>query len=391
MKKLSIFLFLLSALTANANIILSDSCKVSLLTCGAGSEIYARFGHSAIRVQDSVNELDIVYNYGIFDFESNWFIPRFIHGATDYQLAVMPFDSFLGAYIARKSSVYEQALNLSQSEKQALFEALEINYLPKNRIYRYNFVYDNCATRPFIMIMKVLENEPIIAYSHHVTTYRQIINEFVGLNNWQRFGIDILIGREADLPIFSPALHAFPKYTALIMGSVELKNDSISQPLVAETRALYESQSILPSEKSIFNPSIVCCIILLIITALSYWMQKKRKDLTWLDFLLFLINGIVGIIIFYLMFVSQHPLVHQNYNLLWLNPLHFVFAFLILKKKWCPALRYYAVLNIFFTIGAIIVLILRYQIMHPAFLPLMAVMIVRSALFFQNNPRRYII
>jgi hypothetical protein len=374
---------------ANAGITLSDSCRVSLLTCAPHDEIYARFGHSAIRICDPANELDLAYNYGIFDFSSSWFIPRFIHGATDYQLEPAPMIYFLNSYAARKSTVYEQILDLSQSEKQALFDALEINYLPENRIYRYNFVYDNCATRPYDMITKVLKTTPINNYYRRTTSYRAIIEEFVGRNNWQRFGIDILIGREADLPTVDIyALRAFPKYTANIIGGITLQNDTGSKPLVVESNVLCKFPPIVPSEKSLLNPNIICCLIMLLITLLSFSAWKKRKTLVWLDFLLFFVSGAIGIIIFYLMFVSSHPLVHQNYNLLWLNPLHFIFAFLLLKSSWRPALRYYALLSTFLTLAAIIVFVTRFQVMHPAFLPLMAIMLVRSILFFQENGRR---
>jgi len=101
----------------------------------------------------------------------------------------------MNEYNERKSSVYEQILDLMQEEKQQLFDALQENYLPENRIYRYNFVYDNCATRPFDKIAKVLNHTPIITYSHPKTTYRTIFEQFLGLNNWNRFGIDLLIGR----------------------------------------------------------------------------------------------------------------------------------------------------------------------------------------------------
>ncbi|MDR1544525.1 MAG: DUF4105 domain-containing protein [Prevotellaceae bacterium] len=384
MKKIVFISFLFAALTANA-LTLSDSCRMSLLTCSPSSEIYARFGHTAIRICDPANDIDYAYNYGIFDFDTDWFIPRFIHGATDYQLGVTEMDYFLRSYAARKSSVFEQVLNLNQSEKQALFDALEINYLPQNRVYRYNFVYDNCATRPFVMITKVLENQPIISYSHPTTSYRGIINEFVGLNNWQRFGIDILIGREADLPIHTAALIAFPKYTSVIMGSITLENDIVSEPLASESQALCYFPPILPSEKSIFSPIIICCLIILFITFLSYWAWKNQRELILLDFLLFFMSGALGCVIFYLMFISSHPLVHQNYNLLWLNPLNLIFAFLILKESWRNPLKYYAILNAFAALIAIIIFATRYQIMHPAFLPLIAIMLMRSALFFQRK------
>jgi hypothetical protein len=386
MKKFLVLPLIFISLFANSQVILSDSARVSLLTCSPGEVIYARWGHSAIRICDKKNNIDYAYNYGIFDFSKPFFVARFIHGATDYQLAIWKFADFYDEYFARQSSVIEQILDLSQEEKQQLFNALQINYLPENRIYRYNFVYDNCATRPFDKIFEVLKISPTVTFSRPRTTYRAIFAEFVGTNNWNRFGIDLLIGREADLPIVDTySLRAFPKYMAAIIGSTVLENDTISKPLVSETRQLSDFPLLLPTEKGILSPNIVCCAILVIIMFLSYFGRKNQKNLILLDFVLFFVSGATGIILFYLMFISVHPLVHCNYNLLWLNPLQFIFAFLLVKKSWRRQLSYYALLNTFTTLLAIIVLVTRFQIMHPAFLPLMSVYLLRSILFFQRN------
>jgi hypothetical protein len=387
MKKNLVLTFFFFAVFANGQTILSDSTRISLLTCEPGKEVYARWGHSAIRVTDKKNHIDEAYNYGIFNFsDALTFLAKFIHGSTDYQLAIWNYEDFYSEYFSRKSSVYEQVLDLSQEEKQKLFDALQKNYLPENRIYRYNFVYDNCATRPFDMIFNVLKIAQIITYSHSTTTYRAIFNEFVGLNNWNRFGIDLLIGRDADLPMVDTyALRAFPKYTAQIVGSTILKNDSISKPLVYDTEKISDFPTLLPTETGVFSPNILCCAILVIITLLSYFGWKNKFDFVWLDFLMFFISGIIGTIIFYLMFISVHPLVQQNYNLLWLNPLQLIFAFLLVKQTWRKSLSYYAVFNSFTTLIAMIVFLTRYQVMHPSFLPLMAIYLVRSVLFFQRN------
>ena len=384
MKRFLIFPFLLMAFFANSQVTLTDEAQVSLLTAEPSPPIYARWGHSAIRIVDEQNDIDWTYNYGIFDSSKPFFVLRFIQGATDYQLAVWRAENFFAEYYARHSAVYEQILNLTKEEKQQLFDALQVNFLPENREYRYNFVYDNCVTRPFDMILKVLQSTPIISFSR-ITTYRAIFDEFVGLNTWDRFGIDLLIGRDADKPIDTYALRAFPSYTAAIFNSTTLVNDTISKPLVLETQKISNFPLIVPNEKGLFTPNVVCCVILVLITLLSYFGWKNKFDFVFLDFVMFLVSGLVGTIIFYLMFFSVHPLVNPNYNLLWLNPLQLIFAFLLIKKSWRRPLSYFALFNTFTTLAAIIVFVTRYQVMHPAFLSLMAVYLVRSILFFQRN------
>ena len=126
----------------------SDSASISILTCSPGQEVYAKFGHSGIRINDSVTKTDMVFNYGIFSFNTENFYYKFIKGETDYYLGVHPTDFFLAEYEERNSMVWEQVLNLSTTEKRKIINALIDNYRPENRVYRYNYVFDNCATRP---------------------------------------------------------------------------------------------------------------------------------------------------------------------------------------------------------------------------------------------------
>jgi len=385
MKKYILLLLLGVSVFANAKIMLSDSCRISLLTCEPSREVYARFGHTAIRVCDSINDIDYVYNYGIFDFSTKFFIARFVQGATDYMLQPVEMDYFLDSYIQRQSTVYEQVLDLSKNEKQKLYDALEENYLPENRVYRYNFVYDNCATRPFDKIWYCLNETPIITYSGKQTTFRTIIDEFVGRNNWLSFGIDIVIGSEADKPLNPLAPYAFPKYTMEIINSITLQKDTVQYPLVSDSHLLCVFPRVEIPENYPTSPVNISILLLVAVAALSYFLYKKGKYAAWLDFILFLTCGLIGTVVFYLMFISYHPIVHQNYNLLWLNPLQLFFAFLLLKKSWRSWLKYFAAFNAFTTMLAIMVYITGLQIMSAAFLPLMAMMIIRSLLFYQQS------
>lgn len=122
-----------------SEIILSDSAKISLLTCSSGSELYSIFGHSAIRVKDVRNRLDIVFNYGTFDFSEPNFYPNFVRGRLNYILSASHFEDFKYAYIEENRSISEQILNITKDEKQHLLDSILINYMPENRYYRYDF------------------------------------------------------------------------------------------------------------------------------------------------------------------------------------------------------------------------------------------------------------
>lgn len=138
-----------------------DNIKVSLMTCAPGTEIYALFGHTALRYEDKARGEDWVFNYGMFSFNTPHFIYRFVKGETDYELGVTRYPYFEGSYAMRGSSVYQQTLNLTISEKQELRRLLEENYLPENRVYRYNFFYDNCTTRARDVIERCIEGKVV--------------------------------------------------------------------------------------------------------------------------------------------------------------------------------------------------------------------------------------
>ena len=96
---------------------LSKQAEVSILTCSPGNESYSVYGHSAIRVNDALNDYDVVFNYGIFNFNTPNFLYRFAKGETDYLLGAYDFSDFYEEYVAEERSVFEQILDLKQEEK----------------------------------------------------------------------------------------------------------------------------------------------------------------------------------------------------------------------------------------------------------------------------------
>ena len=181
----------------------NDSIRLSLLTCAPGEEIYSLFGHTAIRYEDPVNGIDAVFNYGLFSFNTPNFILRFSLGETDYQLGATDYAHFAAEYAFDGRSVWQQTLNLSKEEKAELIRLLQENYLHENRVYRYNFFYDNCATRPRDKIEESIDGKVIYPAEPQdgSLSFRDIVHQYCKGHPWARFGIDLCIGSEADRPI----------------------------------------------------------------------------------------------------------------------------------------------------------------------------------------------
>ena len=178
---------------------LSDGAQVSLITYTPGEELYQAFGHSAIRVRDDLLGMDRLYNYGVFDFETPNFYVKFVHGDLRYQLAVSSSEEEIRAVGAYGQGVTELPLNLSPSQRQALFEALEINLLPENRFYRYDFILDNCSTRPRDIIERIT-GSPVTVRDAGKQTFRDMLDPYFTRIPWAGLGVSLLMGARIDRP-----------------------------------------------------------------------------------------------------------------------------------------------------------------------------------------------
>lgn len=370
------FLFLFSTSVSSQQ--LTDSAKVSILTCDPGRALYAAFGHTAIRICDPQLGIDLAYNYGMFDFETEYFYGKFISGATDYELGIDYTMFFKYRYEDRKIGVREQVLNMSLLEKQHLFEALIINYRPENRKYRYNFVYDNCATRPRDMIEESLHGD--IFYQNDSTsgeTFRHSIERYVGKNTWTKFGIDLLIGAESDQEASARNIMYLPQELEKALSTATRQDGS---PVVVESSQMLPSFSIDLSPQQP-EPLYAMCFVLLFVVICSIFFPRFAQCF---DVVLFFVVGILGSVVFFLTFFSFHPLVGENYNLLWLNPLYLLMLiFLPFRFKKLNNLFYVALLIT--NLVAISGYLFLPQCFNIAFLPLMVALFIRVILRLKNN------
>lgn len=132
------FLVLISSVALSQNQQLSEKSEVSIFTCDRGAELYSTFGHTALRIQDPLNALDIVYNYGYFDFRTENFYLKFVKGDLQYFMNASSYDDFVFEYQLDRRKVIEQTLNLPLAKKQELFTELNKSLLSDERYYTIN-------------------------------------------------------------------------------------------------------------------------------------------------------------------------------------------------------------------------------------------------------------
>ena len=321
-KFLGLLVFMLGMLSVRAASL--DSVRISLLTCEPGSEIYALFGHSAIRYENPAKQEDWVFNYGMFSFKDPNFVMRFVKGETDYQLGVVPFRYFEAEYGMRGSSVYQQELNLTNAEKEKLAGLLFENYLPANRVYRYNYFYDNCTTRARDKIEESIQGKVVYPVSDRVVSYRDILHEFTAGSEWSEFGIDLCLGSEADEPIDERKQMFAPFYMLAAARDAVIHRADTMMPFVRKETKIVDA--VLEDEPAFPLSPMACALLLLAVTVIivGRGLYKGRQCLAW-NVVMFLLQGLGGCIIAFLFFFSLHPTVGSNWLLVLFNPLPLIY------------------------------------------------------------------
>ena len=347
-------LFCVSAIPANAqnDSLDMDSVEISLLTCQPHDEVYSLYGHTAIRYHDlRPGGYDLAFNYGVFDFKKPHFVARFVFGLTDYELGAYPYHFFQREYRRFGSMVTEQVLNLTPEEKLALHDALAINLLPENKIYRYNYFYNNCTTKARDIIEQCINGKVEYAERESYTpSYRDIVHDMTRNNPWSRFGNDLLLGIKADFKTDLRQQEFLPGNLLYDFDHAQIYANGTYRPLVKERRIAVPAGVQIRQEGFPLSP-IACAIIVLVVGIVIFiaeWRLKKAF-LLW-DLLLMLATGTIGIVLTLMLF-SQHPTVSLNLQLLLFNPLPWLFMWPVIRRKQTRYWMLTAILAVVFLIG----------------------------------------
>lgn len=332
----------LSFLTASSlqaqDILAEEMAKVdiSLLTCGPGNQVYSLYGHTAIRIQDRRNGQDLVVNYGVFNMGKSNFLLNFVFGKTDYEMDTTLYPYFENEYASEGRWVMAQRLRLSPNDKMAILSAIYKNAEPQNRVYRYNYFYDNCTTRARDILLNNLQDESVKLPACPVpTTYRKMIHQWTAQHRWARFGNDLLLGVLSDKVVDDRATQFLPDSLMKRFSKATIINkfSSRSESLVDSTYFLISPSLQVTSDIwQAVTPRLVFCILALIILLITYFEFKRKRILPGLDAALLLATGICGIIITAMIF-SEHPTVNINLQILLLNPVSLLMAWPVFKSQ----------------------------------------------------------
>jgi len=367
---------------------LSEDSEISVMTMGAYQpELYSAFGHTAIRVFDPQNNMDYVYNYGVFDFNQKNFYLNFAKGKMIYKLGMAYYEPFRDFYISQDRDVREQVLNLTQDQRQAVFAYLQNNHRPANRDYLYNYVYDNCASKiPDVLNAvvgdKLTYNE---SYMQPGKTIRDLMHDYLTYQPWGAWAIDIGLGAQIDKVADAKEFMFLPDYVLKALEAATIRTAGGQEALVKEMRVVYTSKN-APEEPGLFTPLNFFVLLFFVGGIITHRNMKSGKRTRWFDGLLFGFAGFAGIWLAFLWIGTAH-LSKWNYDLLWAVPFHFMAVFALRKKSWVAFNHWYFKLTA--VLHGLVLLSWGFlpEPMHMALVPFTLLLLIR-AVYISYDLRR---
>jgi hypothetical protein len=322
--------------------------RVWLLTIGPGEAVWERFGHNALRVMDTRTGYDASYNWGIFDFRQEDFIPRFLRGQMLYMMAPFASEPMIEMYRAAGREVVAQELDLTPAQKLELQDFAERNALPENREYFYDYFLDNCSTRVRDLLDRVLDGALFARFGTEPagTSYRGVTRRLTRPDPLLYTGMDILLGSPGDRPITVWAEMFIPMTVRDAVRELTVSHgpDDV-RPLVRSEEVLAEARvAAEPDQAPTWWPWYLLvgllggtCFALLGVRA-ARASRPARWAVAVLGAAWGLLTGLSGLILVAVVF-TDHDFMIWNENLFLLSPLSLALAVLVPLAVVRPAVR----------------------------------------------------
>lgn len=368
LKKTFLLFFLFVTVVGFAQaIILSEKARASVLTCDTGNESYSLFGHTAIRITDAENNLDVVYNYGAFDFRTPNFVAKFAKGDLQYFAVANTFSDFMSQYTYEQRSVFEQEILIPLAFKQKLFDNLNAVLSSSESYYTYKFIDKNCTSMVVDILNKTLESKIIAKTFETDKTYRSILFPYFDNFFFEQLGTSIIFGTKVD------------EYSNHIFLPFEL-HKSLQQTQFINKLLCKESNTLLEFKKQAPNSWWNTIYTYLVFLGLILILNNKFIDNFYL-----LVIGLLGIFFATVGFYSFHQELTNNYNVLLFNPILLILVYFIVvkNKKWIVNL---AVLNIVFIGVYLIVMINKAHLLIVLPLLFTNTILLAKLAFKNRNP-----
>lgn len=310
---------------------LSDKALVSIVTCSATPDYEGGFGHSSLRIQDAELKIDVVFNFGTYSTQQSFFVYKIFLGTVISSLDGEAFSKFAHRYKTEKRGMNEYYLNLSQQQKQSLWEELNRILLTGERFYKFKVPTNNCSTQLRDVLFKQCgwdKSQFLNQYTGR--TYRDVEQGDPLENCWLHLLFNLTCSDiDKEINIYEAAFNP----NGLINLLSEVRQDD--QPVLMASHRLFPPTLFKQSPNVKLSLS-TFLILLIIASILTYLQVKKGRYYIWFDRILLFISGIFGCFLFSLVLFSEIEQLRTNYNLFWALPTNLILAFILKKNnpKW---------------------------------------------------------
>jgi hypothetical protein len=352
-----------------------DSTDVYIITCAPGTESYSIYGHTALRVAVRGTTIDRVYNWGIFDFSTPNFVYRFAKGRLDYMLGAYGYEDFLMEYISEGRSVWSQKVNLTEAEKERLFELINENLKPENVKYRYDFFFDNCATRVRDIVAAAATDTVIFPEKERKRqkSFRRLVDPKQKVLPWLDLGADMLLGLQADRKATPYDEMFLPDHLMNNMLNTVIVHDGVEEALTGPAEVVADfSASVRPAAKA-WVPQAVFWLLLLIVLLMTFVLRRPKLEKA-ADFVIYFIYAVIALLLVFTNLFSEHDALHFNLLFLGINILIPVLFVLLFTRNKAVLLSRIA---FFISLSWLPVSLIAGQGINPALIPLVLIITVR--------------
>jgi uncharacterized protein DUF4105 len=355
----------------------TSKTEVYLLTCGPGTDTYSIYGHSAIRIIMPDKNSDIVFNWGVFDFNTPNFTWKFAKGRLDYMLGTMSINGFLSGYKYEKRFVFSQKINLTEDEIERLIILVNENLKPENLRYRYDFFYDDCSTRIRDLLEKSIGKSLLYPpeENERIPTFRELVGKYQNPYPWLNLGIDLIMGSPSDKEALCRDRMFLPIDMQNELVDTRINRSGKMIPLLQNPEIILDFET--PDHKLNFflSPTFIFTLLLIIIIIIS-GLFKNSKIINLIDVLIYSTYSILALLMIFFNFFTDHQQMKWNLNIIWLNPIIIIGLILLILKKsgivWFRLIFY--VSTLFFVIQIVLP-----QDFNSAIIPLVVILIFRSS------------
>ena len=375
MRKVFLIIIFFSSQLIHSNKSLNgnDEYQISILTVGPGIDLVDSFGHTGIRIIDKKNNLDLVFNFGIYDYNAPNFYSNFFKGRPIFSLGINRFNDFFDSYVKQNRKVYEQIIKTTKERKKIIVESLIKNSQEENKYYIYEYFEDNCSTRVADILINDIEEIKVDLNKKTKFSYRELIYSKIGKNSIGSLGIDLCLGSKIDNKITTRQTFFLPEKLKEFLEIIEDNN-----PNLVETKLLYSPNDTNSyKQQNILKPLWVSLFFSVIIIWLTFKDFKRKKQTKILDFLILTTLTIIGILIGYLWIFSNHSNGAMNLNILWANPLNFLLIFYFFRNKKSMLTRLFLNFLIISIFVVIVLWVIQFQIFNLSIIPLLFGLLIR--------------